>query len=262
MDLGLQGKSALVVASSTGLGRAVAVGFGREGARVTLFARSKESLEEAAREVEGAGGEANPVVGDLTDPATIDTVLRSAHDRFGGVDILVTNSGGPPPGFFPDLSEESWETAFDSLLLSVVRLVRGTVPSMKEKSWGRIVCLVSVSVKQPIGNLVLSNSIRPGVVGLAKSLSGELGPQGITVNCVAPGFTRTGRLDELAAHRAKSEGTTPEEIYRTWESTVPVGRLGKPEELADLVLFLASKRAGYLNGLTIPFDGGSYRGLM
>jgi 3-oxoacyl-[acyl-carrier protein] reductase len=262
MDLGLKGKSALVAASSTGLGRAVAVALGGEGARVTLAARSEENLAAAARAVEAAGGEANPVRCDLTDAASIDALLRAAERRFGGVDVLVTNSGGPPPGTFGDLSEDQWRTAVESLLFSVIRLSRGVLPHMKERKWGRIVSLVSVSVKQPVENLLLSNTIRPAVVGFAKSLSQEVAPYGITVNCVGPGFTRTARLDELAAARAKKSGTTPEAIFRAWEESIPVRRLGKPEELADLVAFLASERAAYLTGLTITFDGGSVRGLM
>lgn len=262
MDLGLGGKTALVTASSTGLGRAVAVALGREGARVMLGARSAEKLGEAVREVERAGGEAHAFRCDLTDPASIDAALAEAAKRFGGVDVLVTNSGGPPPGMLGDIAEEAWRTAADSLLFSVIRLARGVLPHMKEKGWGRIVALVSVSVKQPVENLLVSNTLRPAVVGFAKSLSQEVGRHGITVNCVAPGYTRTARLDELAAARAKRAGTTPEEVFRGWEREIPVGRLGRPEELADLVAFLASERAAYLTGLTIPFEGGSIRALM
>jgi 3-oxoacyl-[acyl-carrier protein] reductase len=212
--------------------------------------------------VERAGGEAHPFRCDLADASSIRALLEAAERRFGGVDILVTNSGGPPPGSFADLSDEQWQTATESLLFSVIRLARGVLPYMKEKRWGRIVSLVSVSVKQPIENLLLSNAIRPAVVGFAKSLSQETAPHGITVNCVAPGYTRTGRLDELAAARAKRTGSSVEGVFRAWEATIPAGRLGRPEELADLVVFLASERAGYLTGLTIPFDGGSVRGLM
>jgi len=174
----------------------------------------------------------------------------------------VTNGGGPPPGAFADLTDAMWEGAVDGLLRPVIRLVRGVLPHMKERRWGRIIPIVSVSVKQPIENLVLSNTVRPGVVGLAKSLSFELASHGITVNAVAPGFTRTGRLEELAAARAKESGGSVDDVYRAWEEAIPVGRLGRPEELADLVLFLASERAAYLNGLTIPFDGGSVRSLL
>jgi len=262
MDLGLAGKSVLVAASSTGIGRAVAVGFGGEGARVTLCARSEESLRAAAAAVEEAGGEALAVVCDLTDPASIDALLEKANDRFGGVDVLVTNSGGPPPGMLDDLDDGQWRTAADSLLYSVVRLVRGVVPHMKETGWGRIVPLVSVSVKQPLENLMLSNAFRPGVVGFAKTLSLELAASGITVNCVAPGFTDTGRLGELAGAKAAATGGTVEDVFRAWEASIPAGRIGRPEELADLVLFLASERAAFLNGLTIAFDGGMVRGLL
>jgi len=265
MDLGIQGKSALVVASSTGLGRSVAVGFGREGARVTLCARSEEKLAEAARMVEEAGGEANPVVCDIRDGDGIDFVVDSAGKRFGVVDILVTNCGVPPPGLFGDVDEEKWDDAYESIFLSVVRFVRAALPGMRAKGWGRIIPIVSVSAKQPIDNLLISNSLRPGVVGLAKSLSVELASSGITVNCIAPGYTKTDRLEELAGYRAEKTGKTGlkmDDVFREWEESIPVGRLGKPEELADLALFLSSDRAAYLTGNTIAFDGGSVRGLL
>lgn len=261
MDLGIQGKSALIVASSTGLGRAVAVGFGREGARVTLCARSEEKLVEAGRLAEEAGGEANPVVCDIRDGDAIDFVVGSAVERFGGVDILVTNCGGPPPGLFDDVDEEQWDDGYESIFLSVVRFVRGVLPGMKAKGWGRIIPIVSVSARQPIDNLLVSNAIRPGVVGLAKSLANELAPAGITVNCIAPSFTRTERLDELARFRAEKSGMAVADVYRLWEEGTPVARLGEPDELADLALFLASDRAAFLTGNTIAFDGGAVRSL-
>lgn len=262
MELGLKGKSAFVAASSTGLGRAVAVALGGEGVRVALSARSEEKLREAAKAVEAAGGEALPLVADLTDGASIDRALAAANDRFGGVDILVTNAGGPPPGGFDDLNDGQWESAVDHLLFSVVRMVRGVTPHMKKRKWGRIIPITSVSVKQPVENLMLSNAVRPAVVGLAKSLSFELAPHGITVNCVGPTFTRTARLGELAAAKAAKTGATAEEVFGAWEAGIPIGRLGEPEEMADLVLFLASERASFLTGLTITFDGGSVRGLL
>ncbi len=261
MDLGIKGKSAFVAASSTGLGRAVAIGFGREGGRVTLCSRSKERLDAAAKAVEAVGGEAHVVVCDIRREEEIRTAVESAVDRFGGVDILVTNCGGPPPGLFDDLDEDRWEDAFRSILLSVVRLADAVLPGMRSRGWGRIVPIVSVSAKQPIENLLLSNTLRPAVVGLAKSLSAEVAGAGITVNCVAPGYTRTERLEELAAYRAEKMQTTVEEVYRSWTATIPARRLGRPEELADLVLFLASERAAYLTGNTIAFDGGSVRSL-
>ncbi|MFH1278836.1 MAG: SDR family oxidoreductase, partial [Candidatus Eisenbacteria bacterium] len=181
---------------------------------------------------------------------------------FGGVDILVTNAGGPPPGGFDDLTDDQWETGVDHLLFSVIRMVRGVVPYMKKKKWGRIIPITSVSVKQPIENLMLSNAVRPAVIGLAKSLSFELAPHGITVNSVGPTFTRTARLEELAAARAAKTGATVKEVFDQWEAGIPIGRLGRPEEMADLVLFLASERASFLTGLTITFDGGSVRGLL
>jgi len=257
MELGIRGRHALVVAASAGLGRATAIGFGGEGARVTLAARREDVLADAAAEVERAGGEAHPVACDLTDPAGIDRLLAAARERFGPVEILVTNSGGPPPGTFDGVDDGAWRGAVDGLLLSVVRLARGTLPAMREAGWGRIVALASVSVRRPIENLVLSNAVRPAVVGLVKSLALEAGGSGVTCNAVATGYTRTERLDGLAAALAGKEGIAPEEVFRRWEASIPAGRIGKPEELADLVLFLASERAAYLNGVTVPFDGGA-----
>lgn len=262
MELRLKGKTALVAAASSGLGRAVAEGLGAEGVRVMLCARSEEKLREAAAEVERAGGEAAVAVCDLTDADSIEQLLNTTQDRFGDVDILVTNAGGPPPGLFDQVSDEAWMTALDSMLLSVIRLVRGTVPSMKKKGWGRIISLTSISVRQPLENLLLSNTVRPGIVGLMKSLVMEFAPHGVTWNCVAPGYTRTSRLEELVAHKAEAGGVTMEDVFRSLESGIPTGRVGDPAELADLVVFLSSERAAYLNGLTIPFDGGFYRGLM
>ncbi len=261
MDLGLQGKSVLVVASSTGLGCAIAVGFGGEGAHVTLCARSEQTLAEAAGLVEAAGGEANPVVCDITDERAIRNVVERADDRFGGVDVLVTNCGGPPPGLFEEVGEAAWRQAFDQVFLSVVRFTQAVLPHMKEKKWGRIVPIVSISAKQPIENLLVSNTLRPGIVGLAKTLAGEVGRHGITVNCVAPSYTRTDRLQELAEYRSEKTGEHVDQVFDNWAAGMPVGRLGKPEELADLVLFLASEKAAFLTGNTVAFDGGSSKGL-
>jgi 3-oxoacyl-[acyl-carrier protein] reductase len=262
MDLGLQGKTALVVAASTGLGRAAGVALGREGARVALASRSEERLASAVAAVEKAGGEATAIPCDLADAASIDRLLAGTERALGGVDILVTNAGGPPPGGLGDLGDDAWRAAAEQLLLAPVRLLRGVIPQMKEKGWGRIIPIVSISVKQPIENLLLSNAIRPGVVGLAKTLSFELAPHGITVNCVAPSYTRTGRLGELAEAKAKKTGTSVEQVFAGMKTTIPAGRLGEPEEFGDLVAFLASERAAFLTGLTIPFDGGSTRGLL
>ena len=195
-------------------------------------------------------------------PRTSRGWVSQVADRFGTIDILVTNAGGPPPGTFDTLENSAWADAFHLNLLSVVDLCRATIPYMKANRWGRIINVTSISVKQPVDGLLLSNSLRAGVVGLAKTLSKELGPDNILVNNVCPGFTMTGRVDQLAKATAERKGVSPEDVLRDWESTIPLGRIGNTAEFAALVAFLASERASYITGTTIPIDGGVVQGLM
>lgn len=263
MDLGLKGKSALVAGGSQGIGRAVAEALAREGANVGLTARGDEALNRAAREIcERHGVGAMAVPSDLSRREGVSAVVAGVRKAFGGIDILITNAGGPPSGPFEGTDEESWFHTFDLTLMSVVRLCREVLPGMKERGWGRIVHLTSVSVKQPIPHLVLSNTLRAGVAGLSKTLSEEYGRFGITVNCVAPGYTATSRLGELAAATSKTRGVTESEVRAGWIASTPAGRLGEPAEVADLVAFLCSTRAGYVNGTVIAIDGGQTRGLL
>jgi 3-oxoacyl-[acyl-carrier protein] reductase len=262
MELGLAGKVALVAGSSSGLGRAVAEELAREGASLVICARGEERLLEAREQLAaGHGVEVEAVSVDLSRPDEVDRLVASALERFGRVDVLFTNTGGPPAGPFGAHSPEVWEGAVRQNFFSVVNLVRGVVPGMKERGWGRIVNCTSVAVKQPIDGLMLSNSVRAAVTGFARTLANEVAPHGVTVNNVLPGFTRTDRLVELAERIARDRGVSVDEAYGQWEEAIPAGRLGEPPELAALVAFLASDRAAYITGQSICVDGGWVRGL-
>ncbi len=263
MDLGLKGRAAAVAASSRGLGRAVARALAAEGCAVALCGRDEARIREAAESVaRETGARTLPVVADVGVAADCRRFVLEAARAFGRLDILVTNTGGPKPGGFDGVAEADWDAAFRVTLLNVVSLVHAAVPLMKANRWGRIVNITSLSAKQPIDGLVLSNAVRPAVVGLAKTLSNELGRDGILVNNVCPGYTRTDRLDELAQVRAKAAGTTPEQILAGLAQLAPLGRIAEPEEFATVVCFLCSERASYLTGATIPVDGGAARGLL
>jgi 3-oxoacyl-[acyl-carrier protein] reductase len=263
MDLGLAGRVALVTGSSAGLGAAVASCLASEGASLLLCARRQAELERV-RDAIAASGRAAPRVlaADLTVEADIEAAYRAACEAFGHVDILINNTGGPPAGTFEELDAASWRRAAELLLLSAVEMTRRVVKGMRERRWGRIVTITSIAVKQPVENLMLSNSLRAAVTGFTRTLANELAPFGITVNNVLPGYTRTQRLDYLAARTASRRGIAPSDVFGQWESEVPMGRLGRPEELAALVAFLASDRASYITGTSIPVDGGWTRSLL
>jgi 3-oxoacyl-[acyl-carrier protein] reductase len=263
MDLGLKDRVALVAASSRGLGKACALELAREGARVVICARDGARLGTAAGEIRTTtGAEVLPIETDLTDPGQIQNLVEETLRRWSRIDVLVTNSGGPPAGFFDDLEDGAWLQAHELTLMSAVRLIRAVLPAMRAQAWGRIVNITSVSVKQPIDNLLLSNVYRPGVIGLAKTLSAQLAAEGITVNNVAPGYTRTDRVLELAQARAADEGKGVEEVLAETTASYPMGRMGEPEELAALVAFLASERAAYITGVTVQVDGGYVKGML
>ncbi len=262
MDFGIDGKTALVAASSKGLGRAVAEELAAEGARVILCARGAEALEATRAAMADSGAEVTAVVADLTDPQQIEHVIETGVQTFGPVDILITNTGGPPPGPFESHTPEVWTQAVRENLDSVLNLTRGVLPGMKERRWGRIVTITSVAVKQPVDGLILSNSIRAAVTGFAKSLANEVAPFGITVNNVMPGYTRTERLDELAADIAERSGGSVDDAFAAWEGQIPLGRVGDPREFGALVAFLASERASYITGTSIAVDGGAVKGLL
>lgn len=263
MELGLEGRVALVAASSRGLGRAVAEELSAEGASLILCARGEDALDKAASEIERrSGAKVVAVAADLSDPAGVDAVVRAGLDAFGRVDVLVTNAGGPPAGPFESHSPEAWQAAVRMNLESAINLTRAVLPGMKDRGWGRIINITSVAVKQPIDGLMLSNSVRAAVTGFARTLANELARDGVTVNNVMPGYTRTQRLEDLAARVAEAKDIAPEERLTAWNDEIPMRRLGEPRELAALVAFLASDRASYITGTSIPVDGGWNRSLL
>jgi len=263
MDLGLGGKVAFVGGAGKGLGRAAARALAREGARVVIAARTRESLEKTAADLSReTGSEVRAVPVDLSRAGQVRTAVKAALKDFGRLDILVNNAGGPPSGTFLDFGDEAWEAAFRLNLMSAVILAREVVPGMRDRRWGRIINLTSIAVKQPLDGLILSNSIRAGIHGWAKTLSNELAPYGVTVNNVLPGFTLTDRVRNLAQAQAEKEGVSPEEVLGRMEQAIPMKRLGRPEDVGELVAFLASEQAGYITGVSVHIDGGFYPGLM
>jgi 3-oxoacyl-[acyl-carrier protein] reductase len=263
VNLGLEGKAALIAASSKGLGRAVAEHLAAEGATLALCARDRTSHEETPRPIEDRYGVRTiAVAADLSDESGVTRVVDAALDAFGRVDVLVTNTGGPPPGLFESHSLETWRQAVRQILESVLLLVAGVLPGMKERRWGRIVNVTSIAVKQPVENLILSNSIRAAVTGFARTLANEVAPYGITVNNVMPGYTLTARMDQLATHNAQKRGVPVDEIHAGWTKDIPMARLGRPEELGALTAFLASEHAGYVTAQSIAVDGGYIKSLL
>lgn len=263
MDLGLRGKIAIVAAASRGLGRAIAEELGAEGASVAMCARGREALSEAARSVrEKGGGEVLDIPADVSRPEDVTRLVRSAVERFGRVDILVTNAGGPPSGLFESLTPEKWNDAIQLTLLSTVNLCRAVLPGMKQRQWGRIINVTSIAVKQPVDGLMLSNSLRAGVTGFARTLANEVARDGITVNNILPGYTRTERVESLARATAERDGTTIDELQKKWVNEIPMRRLGDPREFAALAAFLASERASYITGTSITVDGGWTRSVL
>jgi 3-oxoacyl-[acyl-carrier protein] reductase len=263
MDLGLNNKIALVSAASRGLGRAVAEELAAEGASVIICARNEETINRTANEiVESTSAPILAVAADVSKPEEVARLVQSGIERFGRIDVLVTNAGGPPAGPFESFSLEQWEAATRLLLHSAVELARQVLPGMKQRRWGRILNITSIAVKQPVDNLILSNSLRAAVTGFARTLANEVASFGITVNNIMPGYTRTERVEELSRMMAEKEGSTPAEFVARWEKEIPMRRIGEPREFAALAAFLVSERASYITGTSIPVDGGWIKALM
>ena len=262
MDLGLKDRVAIVAASSQGLGKAVAKGLAREGAKLALCARTEATLTATAEEIRRESGVdvlARPV--DVTNYEQVRSFVAETVQRFGRLDICVTNAGGPPAKPFAETSVADWQAGVNLNLMSTLYFVREVLPLMQKQHWGRVITITSASVKQPIDNLILSNAVRSAVTGLMKSLSNEYGKDNILVNNVCPGYTLTARLDQLSAKLATAEGIDPKQVQARWANQVPLRRLGQPEEFANLVVFLASERASYLTGISVAVDGGLVKGI-
>src|SRR3954463_11197376 len=262
METGLRGRVAIVAASSQGIGRETAAAFAAEGCRVAMCARTREKLETAAQEIrKQSGAELFTQTFDVTDAAAVHNFIEAVADKFGSVDVCVTNAGGPPAKGFLAASIEEWRKAIDANFMSTVYFAREVIPHMRSRRWGRFITLTSISTKQPVPDLVLSNAVRAAVAGLVKSLSNEFGKDGILVNNVGPGYTATDRLKQLAKARSAAGGQTEKDVFDAWAADAPLKRVGEPREIADTIVWLASERASYITGQTILVDGGIYKGL-
>ncbi len=263
MDMGLKDKVAIVCAASKGLGKASAMGLAAEGAHLVICARGADELNRTADEIRTAYGVRVIVVpADVSQEAECEKLVAAAIAEFGGFDILVNNAGGPPPGFFMSLTDAQWQTGFETTLLSTIRLSRLAIPVMRERGGGRIINIASISVKQPLDNLIISNSIRAGVIGLAKTLAQQLGPDQITVNNVLPGTILTDRVRVTSRSRAEQQGVSVDEVLAQDAQNVPLRRIGQPDDLGAFVVFLASAKAAWITGTSTQIDGGAYKGLM
>lgn len=263
MDLQLSGKRALVLGASKGLGYATARGLMLEGCDVVINGRNPEKLKEAAQRLAGeAGTKVVPLPGDVTDPALADGLISDTVTNLGGIDLLVTNAGGPPAGAFESFDDETWQHAVELSFLSHVRFIRAALPHLRQSDAASVLTVTSVSVKQPISNLILSNSIRLATIGLTKSLALELGPEGIRINSILPGWTETERVYQLLDHRAQTNGTSIEEEMQKQMANCPLGRMATPEEFANVAVFLLSPAAGYVTGTMLAVDGGIYKGTL
>lgn len=258
MDLGLTNRVAMIAAASKGLGKACALALAREGCRVSICARNEETLAQAVEEISPAG-EVISVKADVSSPADLESWHRQTVERFGEVDILVTNTGGPPVKRFMELSDEQWLAGVESTLMNVVRLSRMVIPGMQAKRWGRIIHLTSLVAKQPIDELTISSTLRAGLTGLTKTMANQVGPDGITVNAILTGHILTDRQYALAEVRVRERGLTYEQYFAGAAAEIPLRRLGEPREVGEVVAFLASERASYLTGVSLQVDGGAIR---
>lgn len=263
MDSGLKGKVALVSAASKGLGRASALGLAREGAHLVICSRDQAAIEETAAYIRReTGARVLPLVADVGKKEDVERFVAAAAAEYGRVDVLVSNTGGPAPGQFMQLDDSAWQSAFDSLMMSAIRLTRAAIPHMQKGGGGRVLYITSATTKQPLENLILSNALRAGIAGMAKTLSAEVAPYGITVNCVCPGRIDTDRVRFLDQNTADKRGLDADTVKAGWVQQIPMGRYGTPEEFADAVVWLASERASYITGVVFQVDGGFVKGLL
>ena len=262
MNLNLKDKNAIVCASSQGLGKAAALDLAEEGVNLAICSRDQDKINKVKEEIHQKINSEIKVIAlqvDLDSPDDIQAFYKQVENDLGTVDILVNNNGGPPPSTFEQLSDDDWQKAFNSTMMSCLRLSKLVIPNMKKNAWGRIINISSVSVKTPVNGLFLSNSLRMGVLGWAKALSDELAPHGVTVNTVCPGYTRTERVEAILDTQSNSSGLKKEEIEKSIAENIPMKRVGEAEDLAGLITFLASEKADYMTGLAIQVDGGSAR---
>lgn len=257
MDLQLNGKRALVTGASRGLGYASAFTLAREGCQVAVNSRDPDKIKAAAEKISSeTGTQAHGFAGDVTEGGVAENLVAQAVEALGGLDILITNAGGPPAGSFEAFDEATWHQAVEGSFMSHVRLIRAALPHLRESSAPSVLTITSYVVKQPLQNLVLANSVRAATVGLTKSLALDLGKEGIRFNTVMPGWTMTERVQELMAFRAKNSGTSVEEETVKQTAEIPLGRMGQPQEFANAAIFLVSPAASFIHGIALPVDGG------
>lgn len=262
MDLGLKNKVVLVAAASQGLGKASALALAREGARLIICSRNEESIKKTAAEIAAQTGTVVlPVVADVSKAEDISRFVKTAAGEFGTIDVLINNAGGPPTGHISKLPDEEWSRGVELTLMSVIRMVREVLPFMQRQKWGRIISIVSIAAKQPINELLISSTLRPGILGLTKVLSNQFASDNITVNTVCPGLILTKRQEELGVSRAADRKISIEQYLEESARAIPAGRLGRPEEIGNVVTFLASEQASYVNGVNLLVDGGAARGI-
>ena len=262
MDLNLKNKNAIVCASSQGLGKAAAIDLALEGVNLAICSRDQDKIDKTKAEILKRTDNQIKVIAlkaDLNSSEQIETLYDQALNSLGSIDILVNNNGGPPPSTFDELTDDDWQNAFNSTMMSCLRLSRLVMPQMKDRGWGRIINISSVSVKTPVNGLFLSNSLRMGVLGWSKALADELAPFGITVNTVCPGYTRTERVEAILESQSNASGLKKEDIEKSIANNIPMKRVGEAEDLAGLITFLASEKANYMTGLAVQVDGGSAR---
>ncbi len=262
MDLGIKDKIAIVTGSSQGLGFATAHALAGEGARVVMCSRNKTAIEQAAHEIhKNTGGTVLPVVADISVPDDIRNVVDVAVNNFGTIHILVNNTGGPPVADFEDITDDTWTKGFDLVLMSIIRFIRFVLPYMKNQTWGRVVTISSIAAKQPIDDLIISSTLRPGIHALNRILTNKYASSNILFNAVAPGFILTGRLSEIYKSRAEKDNSSVEEQILNASKNIPMGRMGDPKELASAIAFLVSEKASYIGGTTLSVDGGLSKGV-